>query len=68
MSEQPDRPEVQDTSEEVEPDEVTGASPGTAQACTDFGLSSLSSNLEKFGLKPPGQAEEQRLCLSPILP
>ena len=35
-------------------DEVTGASPGTAQACSDLGLNSLESNLERFGIKPPG--------------
>ena len=37
-----------------EADEVTGASPGTAQACSDLGLNSLESNLERFGIKPPG--------------
>ncbi len=39
---------------EPETDEVTGASPGTAQACSDLGLNSLESNLERFGIKPPG--------------
>lgn len=37
-------------------DEVTGASPGTAQACSDLGLNSLESNLERFGIKPPGMS------------
>ena len=41
---------------ELEVDEVTGASPGTAQACSDLGLNSLSENLKKFGIKPPGVA------------
>lgn len=39
-----------------EVDAVTGASPGTAQACNDLGLNSLEANLSKFGIKPPGQA------------
>lgn len=39
-----------------EADEVTGASPGTAQACSDLGLNSLESNLGRFGIKPPGVA------------
>ena len=37
-----------------EADEVTGASPGTAQACTDLGLNSLEANLARFNIKPPG--------------
>lgn len=37
-----------------EPDAVTGASPGTAQACSDLGLNSLEENLARFGIKPPG--------------
>ena len=45
-----------DGGEQVEPDETTGASPGTAQACSDLGLNSLESNLAKFGIKPPGVA------------
>ncbi len=40
--------------EEPEADAVTGASPGTAQACSDLGLNSLEENLNKFGIKPPG--------------
>ena len=39
-----------------EADETTGASPGTAQACSDLGLSSLAANLERLGIKPPGQS------------
>lgn len=39
---------------ENEVDAVTGASPGTAQACTDLGLNSLEENLLKFNIKPPG--------------
>ena len=35
-------------------DAVTGASPGTAQACSDFGFNSLEENLIKFNIKPPG--------------
>lgn len=42
--------------DELEIDEVTGASPGTAQACNDLGLNSLEANLERFGIKPPGQS------------
>ncbi|MBO4353042.1 MAG: hypothetical protein J5818_06070 [Eggerthellaceae bacterium] len=42
--------------EELEPDAVTGASPGTAQACNDLGLNSLEDNLVKFNIKPPGVA------------
>lgn len=42
--------------EDAEADETTGASPGTAQACEDLGLNSLASNLDRFGIKPPGQA------------
>ena len=42
--------------DELEIDEVTGASPGTAQACSDLGLNSLEANLERFGIKPPGQS------------
>lgn len=41
---------------EDQADEVTGASPGTAQACKDLGLNSLKANLEKLGIKPPGVA------------
>ena len=41
---------------EGDADETTGASPGTAQACTDLGLSSLQSNLKRFNIKPPGVA------------
>ena len=41
--------------EEPEADATTGASPGTAQACDDLGLNSLEANLERFGIKPPGQ-------------
>lgn len=40
----------------VEADETTGASPGTAQACSDLGLNSLEANLARFNIKPPGQA------------
>jgi len=40
---------------EEDTDEMTGASPGTAQACCDLGLNSLAVNLERLGLKPPGQ-------------
>lgn len=40
----------------VQADEVTGASPGTAQACEDLGLNSLAANLERLGIKPPGQS------------
>ena len=42
--------------DEVEVDEVTGASPGTAQACDDLGLNSLEANLSRFNIKPPGQS------------
>lgn len=47
---------VDDTDEELEPDAVTGASPGTAQACSDLGLNSLEANLKRLGIKPPGVA------------
>ena len=47
---------VDDTDEELEPDAVTGASPGTAQACSDLGLNSLEVNLKRLGIKPPGVA------------
>ncbi len=47
---------VDDTDEELEPDAVTGASPGTAQACNDLGLNSLEANLKRLGIKPPGVA------------
>lgn len=42
--------------DEVEVDETTGASPGTAQACDDLGLNSLEANLARFSIKPPGQS------------
>ena len=48
--------EVESPEEELEADAVTGASPGTAQACSDLGLNSLESNLAKFNIKPPGVA------------
>lgn len=50
--------EVEASEEEtaVEADEETGASPGTAQACSDLGLNSLAANLDRFGIKPPGQS------------
>ena len=51
-----DDPEVESTGDDSTADEETGASPGTAQACTDLGLNSLTANLEKFGIKPPGQS------------
>lgn len=38
----------------LEADEVTGASPGTAQACSELGLNSLEANLARFNIKPPG--------------
>lgn len=47
---------VKPTTEEPEADETTGASPGTAQACDDLGLNSLAANLQRFGIKPPGQS------------
>ena len=47
---------VDDTDEELEPDAVTGASPGTAPACSDLGLNSLEANLKRLGIKPPGVA------------
>ena len=47
---------VDDTDEELEPDAVTGTSPGTAQACNDLGLNSLEANLKRLGIKPPGVA------------
>lgn len=57
--EQPEQPEQPAEPEEGQgqgADETTGASPGTAQACDDLGLNSLAANLERFGIKPPGQA------------
>lgn len=48
--------EIDSSEEELEPDAVTGASPGTAQACSDLGLNSLEDNLVKFNIKPPGVA------------
>ena len=48
--------EVENLEEGLEPDAVTGASPGTAQACNDLGLNSLEENLLKFNIKPPGVA------------
>ena len=48
---------AEDSDDQIEEaDAVTGASPGTAQACTDLGLNSLEENLAKFGIKPPGVA------------
>lgn len=47
---------AEELEEELEPDAVTGASPGTAQACSDLGLNSLEANLAKFNIKPPGVA------------
>ena len=50
-------PEVAEPHAAAEPDvadEVTGASPGTVQACTDLGLNSLEANLARFNIKPPG--------------
>lgn len=44
------------TADEEAVDETTGASPGTAQACSDFGWNSLEANLKEFGIKPPGVA------------
>lgn len=52
----PEAPEGEALEQEGEADETTGASPGTAQACDDLGLNSLASNLDRFGIKPPGQA------------
>ncbi|MBQ9041336.1 MAG: hypothetical protein IJ111_00810 [Eggerthellaceae bacterium] len=52
----PEAPEGEEAGREGEADETTGASPGTAQACDDLGLNSLASNLDRFGIKPPGQA------------
>lgn len=49
-----DAPADQMAEEEELPDETTGASPGTAQACTDLGLNSLEANLARFNIKPPG--------------
>ena len=46
----------EDEDGDLEVDETTGASPGTAQACDDLGLNSLEANLTKFNIKPPGQA------------
>ncbi len=48
--------QTEEFEEELEPDAVTGASPGTAQACSDLGLNSLEANLAKFNIKPPGVA------------
>ena len=45
---------MDDAPSEEEVDAVTGASPGTAQACSDLGLNSLEQNLLKFNIKPPG--------------
>ena len=47
---------VPESAPNPEADETTGASPGTAQACSDLGLSSLAANLERLGIKPPGQS------------
>ena len=43
-----------DANADADADETTGASPGTAQACSDLGLNSLESNLQRFNIKPPG--------------
>ncbi|MBQ9001824.1 MAG: hypothetical protein IJ087_08235 [Eggerthellaceae bacterium] len=51
-----DDPDIESAGDDSAADEETGASPGTAQACNDLGLNSLTANLEKFGIKPPGQS------------
>ena len=57
MSDNPNQhDEAQPEGKEAEVDAVTGASPGTAQACEDLGLNSLEANLVKFNIKPPGQS------------
>ena len=57
MSDNPNQhDEAQPEGKEAEVDAVTGASPGTAQACEDLGLNSLEANLVKFSIKPPGQS------------
>ena len=56
MCNNPDNREEMPDENELEVDETTGASPGTAQACDDLGLNSLTANLDKFGIKPPGQS------------
>ncbi len=56
MGDELDKREGDNPDEEPEVDATTGASPGTAQACDDLGLNSLSANLERFGIKPPGQS------------
>ena len=43
-----------DGQSEADVDAVTGASPGTAQACSDLGLNDLEANLARFNIKPPG--------------
>jgi hypothetical protein len=43
-----------DADRNCEADAMTGASPGTAQACNELGLNDLESNLARFGIKPPG--------------
>ena len=48
--------ELQLQPDEESVDEVTGASPGTAQACADLGLNSLKENIKRLGIKPPGVA------------
>ena len=49
-------PAEQEEAAATAPDETTGASPGTAQACDDLGLNSLEANLQRFNIKPPGQS------------
>ena len=53
-----ERAQLSEAASETRPeaDETTGASPGTAQACEDLGLNSLAANLDRFGIKPPGQS------------
>lgn len=55
-SEEPAETIAGESAEELDSDAVTGASPGTAQACSDLGLNSLEENLSKFGIRPPGVA------------
>lgn len=39
-----------------EPDAVTGATPGVASGCAEFGLDDMESLHARLGIKPPGEA------------
>lgn len=39
-----------------DPDAVTGATPGVASACREFGMASVDKVVSERGIRPPGVA------------